>query len=340
MNIKIEQLASQMKTQLLPIYIVSGDEPLQLAEAQDMIRAHARNQDFSEREVFHLESGFDWGSLYEAGNTLSLFAARKIIELRLPKLKIGDEGAKALMDYAKNPSSDNLLIIAMPKLDANVKKAKWFKELEAVAGLVQVWPIEGNQLVGWISRRMRQRGLLPTQDAVSFLAEKVEGNLLAAAQEIEKLALLHQGEIDLDIVVDSVADSAKFDVFSLVDVALQGDPHRIDRVLSILRSSGVEPILVQWALAREIRELVELSLHYRPGPGADALFKKHRIWGNRVSIIRRALDRSRPKLWQSLLCHSARIDRMIKGMSPGNCWDELLKLALAMGGTELLRESA
>lgn len=339
MNIKIEQLPAQLRNNLLPVYIVSGDEPLQVSEAEDMIRAQARSMEFSEREVFHAESGFDWGTLYEAGNALSLFATRRIIELRLPKLKIGDSGAKALMDYVANPSPDNVLIITMPRLDGNVKKAKWYKAVEGVAGVIQVWPVESNQLIGWVARRMKQKGLNASREAVAYLAEKVEGNLLAASQEIEKLSLLHQGDVDLDVVAESVADSAHFDVFALVDVALEGKPQRVERVLSILRASGVEPILVQWALSREIRSMLELSQSYRGG-NADALFRKHRVWGKRVQLVKGVLERSRPKHWKSMLVHTARIDRMIKGMASGNPWDELLKLALSMGGTELLRESA
>ena len=338
MNIKFEQLKNQLRNGLLPLYIVSGDEPLQHGEAADMIRAHAREQGFSERDVFHVESGFDWGALYEAGNTLSLFATRRIIELRLSNLKPGDKGSKALLDYTRNPSPDNVLIITLPKLDGNAKKSKWFKQLESVGGVIQVWPIESNQLTGWVARRMKQKGLNPAPESVSFLAEKVEGNLLAAAQEIEKLALLHQGDVSLDVIAESVADSAKFDVFSLVDAALKGKVERINRVLNILRASGVEPVLVQWALTQEIRKLQTMAASYKPGPASEQLFRKYGVWSTRIPVVRKALERVRPKHWTNLLCHAARIDRINKGMAKGNSWDELLKLGVAMGGTELMRD--
>ena len=338
MNIKFEQLRNHLRNGLLPLYVISGDEPLQHSEATDLIRVHAREQDFSERDVFHVESGFDWGALYEAGNTLSLFATRRIIELRMSSLKPGDKGTKALVDFCQNPSPDNVLIISLPKLDATAKKSKWFRQLESIGGVVQVWPIESNQLNGWIAHRMKQNGLNPTAEAVGFLAEKVEGNLLAAAQEIEKLALLYQGDVSLDVIAESVADSAKFDVFSLVDAALKGKPERINRVLNILRASGVEPVLVQWALTQEIRKLQTMASSYRPGPASEQLFRKYGVWSSRIPVVRKALERVRPKHWTKLLCHAARIDRINKGMASGNSWDELLKLGVAMGGNELMRD--
>jgi DNA polymerase-3 subunit delta len=244
------------------------------------------------------------------------------------------------MDYCENPSPDNVLIVGLPKLDANAKKSKWFKKLESIAGVIQVWPIESNQLNGWIARRMKQKQLSPSPEAVSFLADKVEGNMLAAAQEIEKLALLYEGDIDLEVMAESVADSAKFDVFSLVESALKGDPHRVSRVLNTLRASGVEPVLIHWALTQEIRKLQTMAPSYRPGPASEQLFRKYGVWSTRIPMVRKALERVRPKHWTNLLCHAARIDRINKGMAPGNSWDELLKLGIAMGGTELMREQA
>jgi DNA polymerase-3 subunit delta len=185
---------------------------------------------------------------------------------------------------------------------------------------------------------MKQKGLLPSQEAVSFLTEKVEGNMLAASQEIDKIALLHQGDVSLEIIAESVADSAKFDVFSVVDAALKGKPERISRVLSVLRASGVEPVLVHWALTQEIRKLQTMAPSYRSGPASEQLFRKYGVWSTRIPLVRKALERVRPKHWTNLLCHAARIDRINKGMAPGNSWDELLKLGIAMSGIELMRE--
>ena len=339
MKIKVEQVGQHLKRQLAPIYIVSGDEPLQQMETADLIRQTARQQNFSEREVLNVEQGFDWGALIEAGNCLSLFASRRIIELRMPSIKPGDKGSKALIEYAGNPSPDNVLIITLPKLDSASQRSKWCKALEATGVLIQVWPIDVKALPAWVSRRMKSKGLEPSQDAVAYLVEKVEGNMLAAAQEIEKLALLHQGSLNIEEVAEEVADSATFDVFGLVEAALSGRPAKIARVLDVLKASGVEPVLIQWALSREIRSMAGIANELQKGSAADQVFRKYNIWPNRAPLIRMALERLRAKHWKKLLCDAAQIDRMIKGMAPGNAWDELLKLSLAMGGTTLMRET-
>lgn len=336
MKLRAEDLASHLSQKLAPVYIVSGDEPLQVGEAADAIRARAREMGFSERQVFSVERGFDWGNLYAASNTLSLFAEKTLIELRFASAKPGDDGAKALREYAASPSPDNLLIISLPKLDKATQNSKWFTELEKVGVFIQIWPVDSVRLGQWVAQRMRRKGLKPTPEAAEFLADRVEGNLLAAAQEIDKLCLTHSGEVGLEAMMEAVADSARFDVYTLVDAALSGDAVRTARILGVLRDTGVEPMIVQWALSREIRSLAEMAAER--GTNIDAVIQKHRVWKNRVPLVKQALQRIRPGQWNRLLLNAGKIDRMIKGLSSGNCWNELLKLSLAMGGTELLRE--
>ncbi len=337
MRLRFEQLTSHLQQGLKPLYFVTGDEPLQLMEAADAIRARAREQGFGEREVLHAESGFDWNSLIAASGSLSLFAEQRLLELRLPSGKPGKEGGAALVEYAGNPPPDTVLLILSGKIDSASQKSKWFKALEAAGVVLQVWPVEPAALPAWVMNRMRARGLQSTPEAAQMLAERVEGNLLAASQEIEKLRLLFvpeggEGAIDVAQVEEGVADSARYDIFELVDTALLGDAARTTRVIEGLRGEGVEPILVLWALLREIRTLAEMAAELAKGSNVEALLNQYRVWDKRKGAVRAALKRHNQKRWLLLLRRAGRIDRMIKGAEPGNPWDELLQLALLMAG--------
>lgn len=338
MNIKPEQLKAQLKRGLSRVYFLSGDEPLQAAECADAVRAAARDQGFDDRELMHVEPGFDWGALYDAASAMSLFAQRRIIELRLKNYSLGDAGSKAIMAYLDAAPEDNILLITGPKLDGKAKRLAWYKRLEKEAACIQVWPIEAKNLTGWISHRVKSKGMNISPGAARLLAERVEGNLLAASQDIEKLALLYPDQNwDEELVLDAVADSAKYDVFGLVESALLGDRQRYAHVLEHLRASGTEPILVIWALGEELRKMHDMSLARAAGQAPDQIMRNARVWGSRQGAVRAALDRFRPMQWLRMLRHAAQIDRMIKGQQAGNSWDELLKLGLAMAGYELLQ---
>ncbi len=337
MRLRPEQLAGQLRQRLSPVYLLSGDEPLQLQEAADAVRAAARAQGFSERQVLHVESGFDWSTLAAEADALSLFAERKIIDLRIPSAKPGDKGSKALVDYTARPPEDNLLLITTGKLEREQQNSKWFKAIDSCGVVVQVWPLDLNALQGWIQQRLAARGLTATPEAVALLAERVEGNLLAAAQEVEKLAMLHgSGQLDVEAIRGAVADSSRYDVFELADAALGGDAARCARILDGLHGEGEEPVLILWALVREIRALAQLGAAQAEGASLDALFSQQRIWDKRKPLFRAALGRHPPRRWQQLLCRAARADRVCKGMEPGNPWDELLQLALLMAGTRIV----
>ncbi len=333
MKLRYEQLASHLQQGLQPIYLISGDEPLQVMEAADAIRARARELGFGEREVLHAEAGFDWNALTAASGSLSLFAEQRLLELRLPSGKPGKEGGAALSDYAADPPPDTVLLIICGKIDAASQKSKWYKALETTGVTLQVWPVEPGVLPGWVLNRMRSRGMQPTPEAAQILAERVEGNLLAAAQEVEKLRLLFgEGPIDVLQVEEGVADSARYDIFELVDTALLGDAPRTTRVIEGLHAEGVEPILVLWALMREIRTLAQMAEELAQGRSIEAVLGQFRVWEKRKGPVRAGLKRHTRKRWLQLLRRAGRIDRMIKGIEPGNPWDELLQLALLMAG--------
>lgn len=333
MKLRLEQLASHLMQGLQPIYLLSGDEPQQLMEAADAIRARARELGFGEREILHAEAGFDWNALTAASGTLSLFAEQRLLELRLQSGKPGKEGGAALSEYAANPPPDTVLLIISGKIDSASQKSKWYKSLEAAGVTMQVWPIEPAAMPDWVLKRMRSRGTQPSTEAAQALAERVEGNLLAAAQEVEKLLLLYgEGPIDVAQVEEGVADSARYDIFELVDTALLGDAVRTTRVIEGLRAEGVEPILVLWALLREIRTLAQMAEELAQGGSIEALMGRFRVWEKRKGPVRAGLKRHTLKRWLQLLRRAGRIDRMIKGIEPGNPWDELLQLALLMAG--------
>lgn len=334
MKLDARQLASHLKSSLLPCYLVSGDEPLLLQEAVDQLRQAAFNQGFDARECHHIEAGFDWQNLAASADALSLFSSRRVIELRFSKPTPGDAGSRALRELAQRLPADTVLLLSMPKLDAKAKAAAWFKALDKVAGIVQVWPLERRELGQWLHARMRQHGLQADSEAVRLLADYVEGNLLAAAQEIEKLALMQvASRLTVHDIERSIADNARFDVFALVDSALQGDAVRVQRMLSTLQQEGVAATLVLWALSRELHTLQKLAKHAGPAGHIDSnLARSLGVWQKRQPLVSAALKRQGEAMWRQLLRRAARADRVIKGMAVGSAWDELLQLALAIAG--------
>jgi len=260
MRLGIHQLGSHLKQPLLPVYLISGDEPLQRGEALDAIRAAARGQGHSERELLEHDAHFDWNLLAAMADNLSLFGDRRLIELRLGSNKIGAEGSKALLQYLQRPPQDTVLLIIAPRLERSQSGAKWVKQIESLGALVSVWPVERGQLPGWLEKRMLSRGLLPGPGVAEWLADRVEGNLLAAAQELEKLRLLQEpGPVDLEQMMAAAADSARYTVFDLADSALQGRAARCVRILHTLKSEGAPEPLALWALLKETRLLAGLA---------------------------------------------------------------------------------
>lgn len=340
MRLKPEQLSSHCAKTFLPVYVISGDEPLQLLEAADTVRAAAKRHGFAERQVMEVGRGFDWSSLAQEADSLSLFAERKLIDLRMSP-KPGDAGAKALSAYCERVPEDTALLITCGKLDRSAQRSKWVQALESAGALIQIWPVEARNLGDWVQRRMRDRGLQPTREAATLLADRVEGNLLAAAQEIDKLALLHgEGRIGPDAVAAAVSDSSRFDVFGLVDSALAGDAARVARMFAGLRVEGVAPALVSWALGREVRVLAGMAAELKGGDGVESVLTRHRVWDRRKPLLRGALKRHGPEAWHGLVLASGRCERLAKGAAAGNPWDELLQLALRISGLSLFKGSS
>lgn len=329
MRFKPEQLDGALKKSLQPVYLISGDEPLQLGEAADTVRAAARQEGYSVREVIAIDQGNEWPQLAAEAGSLSIFAEKKLIELRLPSGKPGADGSKALLAYCQNLPADTILLITTGKLDAASQKSQWFQAIDNAGVVVQVWPLQGQDLLSWLQRRAERKGLRLDNDAAKSLASRIEGNLLAAAQEIEKLFILHgQAKIDKATIEDAVADSARFDVFKLSDAVLMGKLNRAVKVLNGLKAEGVASPVVLWALSRETRALFNIKSELRRGGQQEAVFKKHNIWDKRRQLVQDALQRLSVPHMQSLLTLCAQADRQIKGQMAGDGWDTLFDICL------------
>jgi len=325
MKVRPDQLDRHFKSDLAAIYFICGDEPLQVMESADQIRAMARQRDYTEREVMDVDAQFDWSQLLDSANSMSLFAEKRILELRLPTGKPGKVGSKILQEYAQRPADDAILIISSGKLESSSKNTKWFKTLDQQGVVIQCWPVNVDQLPGWINQRLQSKGIAADRDAVQLLADRVEGNLLAAAQEVDKLFLLHgAGKLNVEQTAAAVADSARYSIYDLVDNALAGDVVRTARIIGGLKNEGVEPVLMLWALSREVRMMAKIS---EANISPDTVMSKLRVWENRKALIRKALSRHGAGRWKFFLKRCAKIDRVIKGVEQGRAWDELLMLS-------------
>jgi DNA polymerase-3 subunit delta len=326
MQLDPQALGTHLEGALAPLYLVSGDEPLQREEAADAIRAAAKGKGYNDRRTLHMDAQADWSVLDAEACSLSLFSDLRMLELRMPRPKPGREGGQALARYAQRPAQGVLLLVVTGQLDGETLKSAWCKALEGAGVHLRVWPVATAALPGWVAQRMQARGLRSDREAAAVLAERVEGNLLAAAQEIDKLYLVHgRGAITADVVAEAVADSARFDVFELVDTALAGDAARTVRVLAGLRSEGAQPIQLLGLLVFELRRLSALAREVAGGAAPERLYSRYRVWGRaRQLAMRRALDRHDPDLWPALLSRCADIDRAIKGLGPGDPWDQLV----------------
>jgi len=334
MKLKPEQLKSHLSNQLLPVYLVNGDEPLLAQEACDEIRKKCRKEGFTERLSWQVDRSFDWNQLLEEADSLSLFGDRKLIEIRMDNGKPGDKGSKAIDRFCQTAPEDTVLLIISCRLDAASQKRKWVSAIDKIGAMLTLWPISSEQLPNWIQTRSRQAGLSLDQDAVSLLAERVEGNLLAAKQEIEKLTLLcEDGKVSTDDVIKSVADSARFDVFNLTDECVKGQTKHALHVLQGLKSEGIHPPVILWALTKDLRVIYELANCSRQGLSQKSVFSSHRVIAKRQNLLSRTASRLSLHQLNQLIKLSERIDQSIKGNKKfGSSWELLAEFILLLSG--------
>ncbi len=328
-----EQLPAHLEKGLKPVYTVYGDEPLLVIEAADAIRAAARRQGFAEREVLTAIAGFNWDDLHHAAGNMSLFGGSKLIDLRIPTGKPGRDGGAALQEYCSRPSPDAVLLVTLPGLDWADEKAVWLKALTDAGVTVKLMPPTLAQLPAWIAGRLRRQQQSADDEGLRFIAERVEGNLLAAHQEIQKLALLYPaGRLSLEQVRDAVLNVARYDLDGLREALLAGDVVRLTRTLEGLRQEGEAPPLVLWAMTEEVRALAQVKNGMAQGRPVDALLKEARVWGPRQSLFRSALQRIDVAQANAALAVASRIDRLVKGIGGGDIWDEFLRLGMRLSG--------
>ena len=332
MRLYPEKLADHLQQKLLPVYLVSGDEPLLLQECCDQIRQKARAENCNEREI--IEGGvsnFNWQDILHSASNMSLFADRKLIELRLPSGKPGAEGSKALCEYLDIASGDDVLLIVSGKIDKQSTNSKWYKALDKAGVTVQVWPVDAKNLPRWLQQRVRNAGMSIDDDALRLLCERMEGNLLAAVQEVEKLKLLAaDSKITMQTVTEAVSDNARYNLFDMADNALKGNASVSLRMLYGLRAEGTEPPVVLWALVREIRTLYEAQLDCDSGQNTQQALSSRRVWQNRMPLMQAALTRHNTHSLSLLLEQAARADGSIKGFADGKPWDNLSRLVITL----------
>jgi DNA polymerase-3 subunit delta len=334
-RISPEKLAVHSKSTLQPIYMIYGDEPLLHQEAADIIRQAARQQGFSNREIHIIEKNNDWTEILASTNSLSLFGDRNILEVRFTN-KPDTEAVSVLEKYASNPSPDTLLLLLLPKLDAIQQKAKWFTACDNVGVSVQIATIDSGNFPEWLSGRLQQAGLSGDQETFQLLIDRLEGNLLAAIQEIEKLRLIAAGgRVTTVLVRQSVGDSSRYNIYDLADAALKGDIGRAIRMLSGLRAEGESESSLLWVLAKDARVLAALREGVDAGQHPSALFQQNGVWQKRQGLFQAALRHTSPAIAQQIIQECLAADSAIKGQSLESADDVLLRLCLLMAGRPL-----
>lgn len=333
MKIKAEQLTKHYQNQAQAIYIIHGEEPLLTQECCDSLRALSKEQGFTERDIIHVGPQFNGDELYASNQDASLFGDRKVIELRMPNGKPGTKGAKAIIDYCENPNPDNLLIISCGKLDASSQRSKWFSAVETAGASIQIWPITGRDLPRWIEQRIASKGLSIAADALELLSERVEGNLYAAAQEIDKLPLYAEGQkIDIDTVLATVSDSSRHNIFGLIDTVHQGNSRLALKMLRNLRAEGNQVFTLLPLITRELKILHHCAGELEKGININAVLKSQRVWDSRKALVSASLKKLSKKSISKLLQLANTIDQCSKGMATGNNWDLFEQLIMSMSG--------
>lgn len=339
MRLRPDQLAGALAKGLAPVYAICGDEPLLSDEAAAQVREAARKAGIDERQSFQTETGFNWGGWMAGFDSLSLFASRRLVELRLPTGKPGTEGGKTLEAWCNQPPPDTTLMLLLPRADRAMQQTKWYGAVEKAGVAVHIVPPTPEQLPAWIGARLGRHGLKADRDTLAFLATRVEGNLLAAHQEIEKLALLlPPGELDMETARNAVVDVARYDASDLPEAFLKGDAARYCRIIDGLEAEGETPILALWLLSQELRTLYRLAGGVQAGDPLPALMRENRVWDSKQPLVAKALKQYRAPELGSALRTASRIDRASKGLLRENAWAMLKQLGLELMGKSRLKD--
>jgi DNA polymerase III subunit delta len=331
MQLRAERFASQLQSEpLKPAYLIAGDCPLRVLEAADALRAKAKQEGYSEREVIDADANFDWDQLDAALANLSLFASRRLFDVRLPKGKPGKDGSEAIQRYCSNPAPDTVLMITCQEWSKQ-HEGKWSDAIANAGHSLIVWPLKSHELPDWLRSRLRSRGLSATPAAIDLLADRVEGNLLAAAQEIDKLALLAPNStLDEQQLMHLVADASRYDVFRLIDCALSGDAPRVQHVLAGLRAEGEQVAGLLPMIAKEVLLVTQLAEGVSRGGNLMQEMRSARVWESKQAMYKRAIDRHPASRWEFFVSLVGECDRIAKGRASGDAWLSLERLLLSV----------
>ncbi len=325
------QLTAQLKQEIPAVVLIAGDEHLLVEEACEQLIKAAEQQGYQRHQQFTLDNKFDWSSLLAELRTQSLFAEKYVLQLNLLHGKLKENDTAELLTYLSSPNPDRVLLIRSAKIESSQSRSKWIKQIESAGWWVQVWPIDRQKLPQWIRQRLRQHHLDAESEAVQLLVERSEGNLLAAAQEIEKLALIFpKSHITVNQMMQAVGLSARYTPFDLVDAAFNGEMAKVRMMLSTLLAESAEPVLILWVLLKEIRTLIAVAELVAAGTSSAAALRKVGVWQKREAYYRSALKRQDLTRLYALLARGAAVDRCIKGVGSSNIEAELLQLALAI----------
>lgn len=337
MKLYPEQLNEHLKKNFSPLYFLYGDEILLRNEATAAIGQKALQMGYANKTRLAYETHFNWTSLMNTARSRSLFDDQQFMVLSAFTGKPGVAGGKALIHYAENLPKDTVLLIVSDKLEKTALQSAWFRAIDKVGVTLALWPLKPNQLPGWITHRLQQVGLKTSAGGVKLIADHVVGNLVAAAQEIEKLSLIHgPGEISETDIARAIANNARFDLFDLIDTALSGNSTATLRIVETLRQENSEPVLILWGLTRQLRELANLAQGLARGEALSSLLSRHGVYSQRQDMIQRALGKREPGYWFALLQQAANLDRILKGQAAGNCWNEITELCLGIGGVRVI----
>lgn len=327
-----EHLPEALGRGLKPVWLVFGEEPLLQLECADLIRRAARDSGCVEREIWHADAGFDWNRLHESAGSLSLFGDRRLLELRLERLPLAD-GQKAIADWCGRPGDDTVLLITANALDRKQQSAAWVSAIDKVGGIVQCWPVDRARLPDWIRRRLALHGITASEDAVALLADRVEGNLLAAQQEIDRLALLFgKGNLDAGQLAAVVSDNARYDIPGTLDAALAGQAARALHMLEGLREEGESTVPLLFLLQRDLRWLLVAGEQVTAGRSEAQAMQSSGAWPSRQAALAPVLRRLRLPALRALLADCAKAEKVNKGQAPGEAWDVMATLLLRVAG--------
>lgn len=330
MKLYANQLSAHLKNNLLPVYLITGTEPLFIQETKDLIVQKAKEVGFSERKRFDATKDFNWNTLFESADNLSLFGEQTILELQLYN-KPTATVAKTFAQFIQNLSRHNILIILSDKLDGPTQKTGWFQAISDLGAIITIWPLDANAFLQWVKARLQQNNLSSDPQIVQLIAQYTEGNPLACAQEIEKLKLLYpDGKISLAELQQVVTDNARYDIFGFMDIVLAGNAARIINAFQKLRGEGVEAPVLLWAITREVRMLLNIMQEIHDKTHWDVITKKYRIWDKRSALIKNAIQKQSQENLHRVLLKAHEIDKMIKGLLRGNLWNELEMVVLSV----------